>query len=83
MDANLDSDNDGLTDVEEAKLGTDPHNPDTDGDGLYDGDEVNIYHTDPLKADTDGDGYSDGVEVRNGYNPNGPGKLFGTPTPKH
>ncbi len=75
IDQNLDSDHDGLTDVEEAKYGTDPHNPDTDGDGLSDGVEVHIWFTDPLKKDTDGDGYSDGQEVMSGYNPLGPGKL--------
>jgi len=32
-----DSDGDGLTDGQEAELGTDPANPDTDGDGLPDG----------------------------------------------
>ncbi len=32
-----DSDGDCLTDAEEAILGTDPHNPDTDGDGWFDG----------------------------------------------
>ncbi|MHA2092899.1 MAG: hypothetical protein ACW98K_18800 [Candidatus Kariarchaeaceae archaeon] len=42
--------------------GTDPNNPDTDGDGLSDGDEVNIHGTDPLNPDTDGDGLSDGDE---------------------
>jgi S1-C subfamily serine protease len=36
----LDSDNDGLSDAQEAQLGTDPHNPDTDGDGYLDGSEV-------------------------------------------
>lgn len=35
-----DSDGDGLTDDEEADLGTDPNNPDTDGDGVTDGDEI-------------------------------------------
>ena len=35
-----DSDGDGLTDAEEAILGTQPNNPDTDGDGQSDGDEV-------------------------------------------
>jgi hypothetical protein len=70
-----DQDHDGLTDVQEAQLGTDPSNADTDGDGLLDGEEVNIYHTNPLNPDTDGDTYLDGDEVRNGYNPNGPGKL--------
>jgi hypothetical protein len=32
-----DTDSDGLTDVEEARLGTDPTNADTDGDGVPDG----------------------------------------------
>lgn len=36
-----DSDNDGLTDIEELKVyGTDPKEDDTDGDGYLDGDEV-------------------------------------------
>jgi hypothetical protein len=35
-----DSDQDGLSNEQEAKLGTDPMNPDTDGDGLLDGWEV-------------------------------------------
>ncbi len=70
-----DKDLDGITDVEEKKLGTDPNHPDTDGDGLLDGDEIKIYHTNPLNADTDGDSFKDGYEVRRGYNPNGPGKL--------
>jgi len=58
-----DSDGDGLTDEEEAKLGTDPFNKDTDGDGLTDGDEVKVYHTNPLNPDTDFDGLKDGQEV--------------------
>ncbi len=59
----VDKDNDGLGKCEEKRLGTDPNNPDTDGDGLTDGDEVLKYMTDPLKADTDGDGLTDGDEV--------------------
>ncbi len=59
-----DSDGDGLTNEQERALGTDPNNPDTDFDGLKDGEEVNKYKTDPLKADTDGDGLTDGDEVR-------------------
>jgi len=43
----IDTDNDGLTDFEEKYIyGTDPKNPDTDGDGLLDGFEVKIG-TDP------------------------------------
>jgi outer membrane protein OmpA-like peptidoglycan-associated protein len=58
-----DDDMDGLMLKEEKLLGTDPKNPDTDGDGLNDGEEVQKYKTDPLKADTDGDGLTDGDEV--------------------
>ena len=61
----LDSDNDGLLDSQEAEIGTDPYNPDTDGDGLSDGEEVNRYRTDPLNPDSDWDGLTDGAEVLN------------------
>jgi hypothetical protein len=39
-DAKIDSDQDGLTNLEEWQVGTDPKNSDTDGDGINDGDEV-------------------------------------------
>ncbi|MBI1804821.1 MAG: OmpA family protein [Ignavibacteriae bacterium] len=58
-----DLDKDSLLNTEEQRLGTDPRNPDTDGDGLRDGAEVHTYHTDPLNKDTDGDGLKDGEEV--------------------
>ena len=64
-----DTDGDGLTDEEEADLGTDPNKADTDGDGLKDGAEVDVHRTDPLKADTDEGGVNDGVEVANGTDP--------------
>jgi len=76
-----DSDDDGLTDEEEAALGTNPNAVDSDSDGLFDREEVKVYGTDPLKADTDGDGYSDGVEVKGGFNPLGWGKLFDASNP--
>jgi len=45
--AEIDSDHDGLSDAMELLYKTDPNNPDTDGDGYMDGDEVaNGY--DPL-----------------------------------
>lgn len=71
----VDTDQDGLSDQEEAMLGTNINIVDTDIDGLSDYEEVKIYGTDPLLADTDGDTYTDGDEVRNGYNPLGAGKL--------
>ena len=73
----IDTDNDGLTDEEEKVYGTNPAAIDTDNDGLSDYEEVKIYHTNPLLPDTDGDGHLDGVEVKNGYNPNGAGKMPG------
>lgn len=66
-----DEDNDGLTKREEVEIGTDPNNPDSDGDGLNDGDEFKKYNTDPLNADSDGDGINDGDEVlKHKTNPN-------------
>lgn len=62
-EAGMDHDEDGIDDRDEFGLGTDPANPDTDGDGLLDGQEVDVYETDPLDPDTDGDGSSDGDEV--------------------
>lgn len=59
----VDTDGDGLTDAEEATLGTDPNDADSDDDGLSDGDEVNVYGTDPLNADTDGDTLNDSDEL--------------------
>ena len=58
-----DDDNDGLTNSIEQKHDTNPDNPDTDSDGLTDGDEVNVYNTNPNNYDTDGDGLTDGDEV--------------------
>lgn len=59
----LDRDADGLNDDGELLWFTDPDSPDTDGDGLLDGEEVHTYGTDPLLGDTDGDGLLDGAEL--------------------
>ncbi len=62
-DEGIDTDEDGLDDYSErTEWGTDPLNPDTDGDGLNDGDEAS-RGTSPVLADTDGGGVSDGAEV--------------------
>ena len=37
---------------------------DSDGDGLSDGDEINLYRTNPNNPDTDGDGLTDSLEIR-------------------
>ena len=78
-----DDDNDGLSDVDEASEGTDPSNPDTDGDGFCDGGASTVtdssgtvicrgpdpFPMDPtLPVDTDGDMYPD-------IDPDGPGGL--------
>lgn len=76
----IDSDDDGLDDSREKTLGTNHLNPDSDEDGLTDGDEVIIWKTNPLNRDSDEDGYEDGEEVSHGYNPLGPGKLFNLPS---
>jgi hypothetical protein len=71
-DAAGDCDSDGLTNLQESQLGTIMINPDTDGDGLNDGAEVNRLDggvaapTNPLRADTDGDGLADGAETDTG-----------------
>lgn len=64
-----DSDADGLSDVDEAAAGTNPFNPDSDGDTLTDGDEVHVYLTEPLLTDTDDDLASDDREVELGLDP--------------
>lgn len=56
--SDYDSDHDGVNDADEKAAGLDPHNPDTNGDGILDGDE-----------DSDGDG----IPNKNESNPNQPG----------
>jgi len=49
---------------------------DSDGDGLSDYDETNIYQTSPYLEDSDSDGLNDKQEIAQGTNPNCPsGKI--------
>lgn len=54
-----DADKDGLEDELELKIGTNPHQIDTDADGLSDYDEYCKYRTNATKVDSDGDGKID------------------------
>ena len=52
------------------RVGLDPLDPDTDADGLSDGQEINTTNSSPVLDDTDGDGLLDGAEVNTlGSNP--------------
>ena len=80
----VDSDHDGLTDQQELCLGTDPYNPDTDGDGVSDYQEVvgfdcdgKHWTTDPLNADSNHDGIPDGQQWPD------PNNVAGTCDPTH
>jgi len=73
--ATLDGDGDGLDNLSEFNLGTNPAAVDTDGDGLSDAiessilasiDPNNFYYLDPTNADTDGDGINDGDDSDDG-----------------
>ena len=78
---NPDLDGDGITNTDEATIGTDPNNPDSDGDGVNDGTEVN-NGSNPLdpcspnlnaaNCDSDGDGITNPNENIIGTNPNNP-----------
>ena len=80
-----DIDSDGSNNLDEYRRVTLPNNPDTDGDGYFDGAETltgiwvsnSNTGTDPLKLDTDGDGYGDKYEANNGTDPN---SAAATPT---
>jgi hypothetical protein len=74
LDANndgplADADGDGLTNKQEADLGTDPNDADSDNDGLTDSEEI-TNGTNPKDPDSDGDSLPDGWEVNNGTDPN-------------
>ncbi|MCU7892445.1 MAG: hypothetical protein KZQ78_12870 [Candidatus Thiodiazotropha sp. (ex Ustalcina ferruginea)] len=70
-ETHLDGDNDGLDNLQEQTYGSQPDNPDSDsdGDGLSDGDEVNLYQSDPVSIDSDSDGLADTLEITLGTLP--------------
>lgn len=53
-----DSDSDGLADLHEFYIDTDPQDEDSDADGISDGDEVLQYGTDPNRTTSGGGAYS-------------------------
>ena len=61
IDLNKDSDNDGLPDYNEDKIGTDKNMEDTDEDGLNDYLELSVGYS-PILNDTDNNGIDDGNE---------------------
>lgn len=65
-----DNDNDGLNNLAEQAANTNPTLADSDGDGLLDGEEVNIHGTNPLLEDSDNDQFSDRIELERNTNPN-------------
>ena len=65
----VDTDHDMLPDHFEIKYGLDPHEADTDGDGITDGYELIVLGTNPDLADSDFDGLSDGLELSLGLDP--------------
>ncbi|MCI0632526.1 MAG: hypothetical protein L0206_01190 [Actinobacteria bacterium] len=76
-DAGQDRDGDGVPDALEPLLGLDPDDPDSDADGIPDGEEdfdgdglINAFEVvlglDPTNPDTDGDGVPDGENDTDG-----------------
>jgi hypothetical protein len=63
-----DPDSDGLSNKEEFTAGTDPKNPDSDGDKLADGDEVHVFGGNPLQQRTAGSTtFTDADDARGGF----------------
>jgi hypothetical protein len=61
----------GSADIESLSFALDPGETgaDTDGDGLTNDDETNVFGTNPSNVDTDSDGLNDDVEVAYGSDP--------------
>ena len=79
----LDSDGDGLTDAFELLVShTDPHNPDTDGDGIWDWFGPAYFGTSAVDpwADPAGDGWNNFEKYLYGLNP---GAFCTPPAPRN
>lgn len=63
----VDTDEDGIPDLDELNIGTDYLDSDSDDDGINDGDEISMG-INPLNPDTDNDGVIDGNDVLPAYN---------------
>ena len=70
-----DGDGDGAPNGVESTNGTDPNNPDTDGDGYSDGWEIGngTNPLDPCDPDPNNVACKDGINVPNGFSPNNDG----------
>lgn len=76
---NCDADGDGLSNAQEASVGTNPNNPDSDGDGVRDGEDncPTVPGKDKgcpenAEPDSDRDGLTDAEEKKIGTDPNNP-----------
>lgn len=58
-----DPDHDGLSNLTEIIIGTNPNGADSDGDKIPDGVEFKFYTSNPLVVDSDGDACPDGKEI--------------------
>jgi len=71
-----DPDRDGLQNLQEYQLGTDPNNPDSDQDGLADGDETAVFMSQPSNSHSAGDPkYNDADYIKGGYDFNTGNKM--------
>lgn len=91
----VDTDGDGLTDLQESFLGTSSSDNDSDHDGFLDGEEVFVLHTNPLisdadldgngtkdiQEDTNGNGIPNGIEILMGFDPSTTNSLGNLLTP--